>query len=57
MTFSHPRTGRWLARAVALTAIGVSLYLDLGVLIILPVLFVLIVPFEKMRVAVPSMKS
>ena len=48
MTFSHLRTGRWLTRAVALVAIGVSLYLDLGALFVVPILFVLIVPFEKM---------
>jgi sterol desaturase/sphingolipid hydroxylase (fatty acid hydroxylase superfamily) len=48
MTFSHPRTGRWLTRAVALAAIGMSLYLDLGAMFVVPILFVLVVPFEKM---------
>ena len=53
MTFSQPRTtrrrtGRWLTRAVALTAIGVSLVLDFGAMFIVPILFVLVVPFEKM---------
>jgi len=48
MTYSHPRTRRWPARSIALAAIGVSLFLDLGVLFVVPILFLLIVPFEKM---------
>lgn len=48
MMFSHPRTGRWLARAVVLTAIGLSLYFEFGAFIVIPLLFVLVVPFEKM---------
>lgn len=48
MTFTHPRTGRWLARAVVLTALGVSLLLDFGAMFVVPLLFVLVVPFEKM---------
>ena len=48
MTLTHPRTGRWLARAVALAAIGVSLAFDRSGLFVVPLLFVLVVPFEKM---------
>ena len=48
MTLTHPRTGRWLARMVALTAIGVSLAFDRSGLFVVPLLFVLVVPFEKL---------
>ena len=54
MTYSHPRTRRWPARSIALAAIGVSLFLDLGVLFVVPILFLLIVPFEKIRSALPA---
>jgi len=48
---SAPRSGRlrrWVAPGLALALIGASLALDLGTLFVLPLLFVLIVPFEKM---------
>lgn len=48
MTVTHPRAGRWLPRAVALAAIGVSLAFDRSGLFVVPLLFVLVVPFEKL---------
>jgi sterol desaturase/sphingolipid hydroxylase (fatty acid hydroxylase superfamily) len=39
---------RWLARAFVVAAIGASLLLDLSAWIVVPVLFVLVVPFEKL---------
>ena len=42
------RLRRWVAPGLALALIGASLALDVGTLFVLPVLFVLIVPFEKM---------
>ncbi|WP_083908528.1 sterol desaturase family protein [Ilumatobacter coccineus] len=42
------RVRRWLAPGLALALIGVSIALDLGTLVIIPLLFVLIVPFEKL---------
>ncbi len=41
-------TSVWFARAVAVAAIGVSLLLDLSAPVVIVVLFVLVVPFEKM---------
>ncbi len=46
-----PRPGRlrrWVAPGLALALIGGSLALDVGTLFIIPLLFVLVVPFEKM---------
>ena len=39
---------RWSLRLVALAAIAVSIWIDANVLIVLPLLFVLVVPFEKL---------
>ncbi len=46
----EPRQRRspWLRRFAALAAIGVALYIDIGVLAAILMLFVLVVPFEKM---------
>ena len=58
------RFRRWVAPGLTLTLIGASLALDVGTLFILPVLFVLIVPFEKLfprhrgqRVRRPEMRT
>ena len=42
------RRHRWVAAGLALALIGASLALERGTLVILPLLFVLVVPFEKM---------
>ena len=39
---------RWLTRLVALILIGVSLAIDAGAVAIVPLVFVLVVPFEKL---------
>ena len=39
---------RWVGRLIALALIGGSLFVDRGVVVLLPVLFVLVVPFEKL---------
>ena len=44
----RPPGTRWFARAFAVAAIGASLLLDLSAWIVVPVLFVLVVPFEKL---------
>lgn len=48
MISTHPRPARWLQRAVVLAAIGVSLVFDRSGLVVVPLLFVLVVPFEKL---------
>jgi sterol desaturase/sphingolipid hydroxylase (fatty acid hydroxylase superfamily) len=47
---THParRLSPWLFRIAAVAAVGVSLAIDLNVLVIVPLLFVLVVPFEKL---------
>lgn len=48
ITSTHHRTTRWLQRAVVLAAIGMSLTFDRSGLLVVPMLFVLVVPFEKL---------
>ncbi len=45
---TYPPLARWLTRAVAVVAIAVSLALDFSAPIVIPLLFVLVVPFEKL---------
>jgi sterol desaturase/sphingolipid hydroxylase (fatty acid hydroxylase superfamily) len=42
------RWGAWPFRLGALAAVGASLAIDLNILVLLPLLFVLVVPFEKL---------